>query len=695
MGKNNLINKTILGFTVTEELGEGAFGKVYKVEKTNVSGHYVRAMKHIAIPNEKQYESVLNSMGGNVAKANNYFEQMLGSIVSEIQILSQFSDNHIVRYYDNHIESTVSSKFAKRYDVYIMMEYLTPLDDYVKSKDFRVRDIIKLGLDVLRGLQVCHDKGVIHRDIKEDNIFVSDDGAYKIGDFGVSKALKDSSKAESMKGTPNFIAPEVYIGKESYTKSVDLYSLGIVLYRYLNYERNPFLPYFPESYGPTEEAKAFEERIAGKIPGLPSLGGEAIGKVLVKSISSRYERFQNANEFIQALETALRNTDSDILNQSIRYDSSSNTAQTTEPEATYDETVCEFTPESTPQNTNFGYVQTFADEEYYPSNERNGYSTYGSKSSNTIGHTPEYKAENYGETIGENIPSVISYYDDSYEDDSKEEKNARNKKIFETMGEAPKDPGVTKSAIYNGAEKKAEKKESSVVEEYKVATAPQNVELQETPAIDQNTMKKIAFILPFALVLVAIITLCVLIPNLYGKTISLIDWLFSGPQNIIDTLRDSGAVLPKVGSIILLKFAAGFWLVGFIASLILLSRVLHDKPVTVADNAILKDKEASEKMTDIYHSLQFLKQKNKSSEFQKIEKKARQLKEKLASETKFGRGNSSVIKCENDIANQMQYLVELIADIEKGNVERSLPGVQSALTNLDNLLAKRTELQKK
>ena len=80
----------------------------------------------------------------------------------------------------------------------------------------------------MNGLQSCHNNGVIHRDIKDDNIFVSDKGEYKIGDFGVSKVLKDSSKAESLKGTPNFLAPEVYLGKEGYTKSVDLYSLCLL-----------------------------------------------------------------------------------------------------------------------------------------------------------------------------------------------------------------------------------------------------------------------------------------------------------------------------------------------------------------------------------------------------------------------------------------------------------------------------------
>ena len=103
---------------------------------------------------------------------------------------------HIVRYYENDITSVDS---PRRYDVYILMEYLTPLDDYIQKQGFSVADVIRLGEDILKGLKACHDNGVIHRDIKDDNIFVSDKGEFKIGDFGVSKVLKDSSKAESLK----------------------------------------------------------------------------------------------------------------------------------------------------------------------------------------------------------------------------------------------------------------------------------------------------------------------------------------------------------------------------------------------------------------------------------------------------------------------------------------------------------------
>ena len=153
MAQTNLVGKTILGYTVSEKIDSGTFGTVYKVVKTNAAGQYVRALKHITIPTEKQYYSVLNSMGGDVSKADSYFSQMLNNIVSEIKILNDLSEKgvqHIVRYYENDILVTDA---PKRYDIFILMEYLTPLDDYIRNTDFRVRDVVNFGLDVLYGLR--------------------------------------------------------------------------------------------------------------------------------------------------------------------------------------------------------------------------------------------------------------------------------------------------------------------------------------------------------------------------------------------------------------------------------------------------------------------------------------------------------------------------------------------------------------
>lgn len=319
MTQTNLIGETILGYTVGEVIGSGTYGTVYKASKSNASGHYVRALKHIAIPTEKQYTSILNSMGGDVAGADDYFAAKLNSVVAEIKILNDLSEkgsNHIVRYYENDIRVTEAE--GKRYDIFILMEYLTPLDVYIQQHDFTVDDVVELGLSILDALQVCHENSVIHRDIKDENIFVSNDGVYKIGDFGVSKVLKEGSRAESMKGTPNFLAPEIYLKQGNYTASVDLYSLGIVLYRLLNYSRNPFLPHYPARFNEDDEDAAFEARMRGDAPDFPSLGGEEIGNVVIKAIADRDERFQTADEFRQALKAAKETASSRSLAQSIK-----------------------------------------------------------------------------------------------------------------------------------------------------------------------------------------------------------------------------------------------------------------------------------------------------------------------------------------------------------------------------------------
>lgn len=296
-----MIGRTILGYTVNEKIGSGAFGTVYKASKSNVSGTYTRALKHITIPTKKQYIDVLNSMGGDYSKADNYFAEVLKRVTGEIQIISQLSETgckNIVRYYENDIVETPP---PRTYDIYILMEYLTPFDDFIFNHELKVSDVIKLGKDILAALVSCHSQNIIHRDIKDDNIFVGSNNTYKLGDFGVSKILNDRSRAESMKGTPNYIAPEIYLGKEKYDNTVDLYSLGIVLYRLLNKLRFPFLPDYPNSYDSNDEERAFEKRMRGEIPNLPVNAKNELGQVVLKAIGNRNDRFNSAEEFLKAL----------------------------------------------------------------------------------------------------------------------------------------------------------------------------------------------------------------------------------------------------------------------------------------------------------------------------------------------------------------------------------------------------------
>ena len=102
------------------------------------------------------------------------------------------------------------------------------------------KETIKLGIDLCKALEYCQQLNIIHRDIKPENIFVSRFGDFKLGDFGIARELEKTMSSLSKKGTYSYMAPEMYKG-ERYDNSVDIYSLGIVLYKIMNKNRLPFL----------------------------------------------------------------------------------------------------------------------------------------------------------------------------------------------------------------------------------------------------------------------------------------------------------------------------------------------------------------------------------------------------------------------------------------------------------------------
>ena len=308
-----MIGETKLGYQITELVGQGGFGTVYKAVKKNKAMETVRALKHISLPSRKQWTDIYNSMGNDMVRTDEYFDGILQEILNEIRILADLTSKgvkNVVWYYENEIEDTPS---PKHYDIYLLMEYLTALPNYIETHEIKVKDVIKIGTDILSALIECHKRKIIHRDIKTDNIFVSDEGDFKLGDFGVSKKLSDRSRATSMKGTPNYIAPEVYLG-EPYDASVDLYSLGIVLYRLLNYNRNPFMPEYPASYDSEDEDKAFELRMKGETPSYPAFAVGEFGDIILKSISNKDNRFKSAAEFKEALENVASTMTEEELN---------------------------------------------------------------------------------------------------------------------------------------------------------------------------------------------------------------------------------------------------------------------------------------------------------------------------------------------------------------------------------------------
>ena len=126
--------------------------------------------------------------------------------------------SNIVSYEDHKI---VPHKDGIGWDILIRMELLTPLNVHLQRTVQMPRgEVVRMGIHLCRALELCQRHNIIHRDVKSENIFISADGNYKLGDFGVARTASASTGASTFAGTVNYMAPEV-LRREKYTASVD------------------------------------------------------------------------------------------------------------------------------------------------------------------------------------------------------------------------------------------------------------------------------------------------------------------------------------------------------------------------------------------------------------------------------------------------------------------------------------------
>ena len=282
-------------------IGEGSFGKVYKAVREEFGNKYYCAIKHISVPeseNEvKQY--LKENASTDITTAKVYYHQLVSDITNEINTMYSLSGNtNIVTYQEHKITEKPD---GVGFDILIKMELLTELSDKVREQSLTQQEIVKLGVDICTALEVCAAKKLIHRDIKPQNIFISEEGNYKLGDFGISRQLEKTVNGLSKKGTYAYMAPEVFKG-EDYGASVDVYSLGLVMYRLLNGNRLPFLPLAPAPVRYDDNEKALSLRLKGETIPKPAFADDALSAVVLKMCAhDRKARYNTAKEAKAAL----------------------------------------------------------------------------------------------------------------------------------------------------------------------------------------------------------------------------------------------------------------------------------------------------------------------------------------------------------------------------------------------------------
>ena len=285
-------------------IGTGAFSKVYLVSHEEYGHSYTSAVKLISIPNEIQYQEAKLSIRAEDGTLRNYFYGMVQSLVNEVNILYSLSGNsNILGYHDHKI---IEHPDRVGWDILIRMEYVKPLSKYLAESQMSMEEIITLGIDICSALDICLKHGIIHRDIKDENIFINEDGIFKLGDFGIAMKMSRSGWIASMQGTPHFMAPEVYRG-DPYDAAVDIYSLGIVMFRLVNHGRLPLLPPYPETINSGISQEALENRMKGVPFPLPDQSGDLLAKSIMKACAYQAaDRYASPKAMKRDLETALQ-----------------------------------------------------------------------------------------------------------------------------------------------------------------------------------------------------------------------------------------------------------------------------------------------------------------------------------------------------------------------------------------------------
>jgi serine/threonine protein kinase len=194
---------TIKHWSKGEFISSGSFGKVYKAIDSNTGMRF--AVKQVEL------------------KSDEISKTKIATLKSEMDMLSKLNHPRIVKYLGSEITNE---------NLYIFLEYFPSgtLQDHRKCFDLNEKIIVNIATQILEGLVYLHSKGIVHRDIKSNNILIDTLGNCYLVDFGSAKFLEDLNW-KKIEGTLNYMAPEFFrkgfSGK--YTPECDIWSFGAVI----------------------------------------------------------------------------------------------------------------------------------------------------------------------------------------------------------------------------------------------------------------------------------------------------------------------------------------------------------------------------------------------------------------------------------------------------------------------------------
>lgn len=285
---------------IGEPIGSGSCGRTttYRIVRRTTNSTFVEecALKAVTIIEEagKKCDCTETFLRDYVERR----EKLVHDMEQEIALMYKLRDCPNIVTYKDYMFNDWEDETGFGCDLYIRMDFYNSLRKRMHHERFSDAMIAKVGVDICSALEVCHKKGIIHRDIKPDNIFINANGDFLLGDFGISKIVDELNRAETRIGTYEYAAPEVVYAKEgeSYDETVDIYSLGLVLYELAN---NGKLPFCESVYAGSYEVGI---RLRGKPVPKPSGCGKALGEVILKACAfDKEKRYQSASNMRKEL----------------------------------------------------------------------------------------------------------------------------------------------------------------------------------------------------------------------------------------------------------------------------------------------------------------------------------------------------------------------------------------------------------
>ena len=280
---NKQLNRLSGRYEIIEQIGVGGMSYVYKAYDS-------KKRRIVAVKILKEELSI--------------DEDFVKKFKSEALACREIKQENVISAYDVVDEGNMH---------YIVMEYFdgTTLNKYIKQKGkLSNEETINISIQVAKGIQAAHKKGIIHRDIKPQNIVMNDKGVAKITDFGIARAITSTTKNISVIGTVHYISPEQVRNTKVDFRS-DIYSLGCTMYEMITGE----VPF--EGDAPLDIIIS-HLRNNLKSPHLknPNIYN-SLEKIILKAARMiPRERYQTIEEMISDLELALKDKEGTYIKES-------------------------------------------------------------------------------------------------------------------------------------------------------------------------------------------------------------------------------------------------------------------------------------------------------------------------------------------------------------------------------------------